>query len=144
MATHQHYSPCLTPEAPKHHHHTPIKHHTPFTAELAHSAHNYQEESPYRQHEKKQSSKHFVAPFVSVYGRETRLEQVMRLKTRPATASKGGVEALLALEEKSQVILQEEPTRLQKIMALKVPKPNVVSTLANYQPRVVPRQQKEK
>jgi hypothetical protein len=68
----------------------------------------------------------------------------MRLKTRPVTATISGAEALLALQEKSQVELRQEPSRLQKIMALKVPKPTVVSTLLNYQPRVLPRQAKEK
>lgn len=42
-------------------------------------------------------------------------------------------------------MVREEPNRLQKIMAIKVPKPTVVSTLAKYQPKVVPRpKEKEK
>jgi hypothetical protein len=33
-------------------------------------------------------SKGFIAPFVSVYGRETRLDQIMKIKVKPVSKSK--------------------------------------------------------
>jgi hypothetical protein len=68
----------------------------------------------------------------------------MKIKTRPVTGSKNRVENLLALQEKSQIEIKQEPSRFQKIMSIKVPKPSVVSTLNNYQPRVVPRKMSHK
>jgi hypothetical protein len=49
----------------------------------------------------------------------------------------------LNLQEKSQLAKKEERTRLDHIMSLKVTKPKITSTLANYQPRVINRENPE-
>lgn len=91
MPAHPHYSDENTPDNSKHIH---------TSAPPLNSA--YPAESPSFRPQRTPSltTKQYHVPFVSIYGKETRLEQVMRLKTRPVTANRDGMDALLR-EEKS-------------------------------------------
>lgn len=86
------YSICLTPDSQKHR----ISTLTPQT----HQPHNqvHTPASPSRDRKNSLYTKPYAPPFVSVYGKEPRLDQIMRIKTRPTTAKKDLAEALLSMQ----------------------------------------------
>lgn len=85
--------------------------------------------------------------FTSLYARETRYDKIMRLKVKP-TRGEG------ARERNKQSVLEgsrsstgsadkenrtRNQSRLERIMGLKIAKPQVASTLNNYRPPQAPR-----
>lgn len=87
------------------------------------------------------------ASFTSLYARETRYDKIMKLKVKPAFKEEKKVDRTKksVLEnsfsscgserEESKENRVRNKSRLDRIMNIKITKPNVASTLTNYEPR---------